>query len=157
MTTNHAEAATTSTAFVPIGPSRLVRMTVGPMTKILNPVIRRLAGRPHFRMAALIRHVGRRSGRRYETPAGARLSGNTFVIPLTFGSESDWSRNVRAAGGCSIRLNGVDYEATAPEVVSAAEAGPAVRSAFGPVVRASFRLLGIRQFLLLRLADRESE
>ena len=125
---------------------------MGPTTKVLNPVIRRLAGRPHFRMAALIRHVGRRSGRQYETPAGARLSGNTFVIPLTFGSDSDWSRNVRAAGGCSIRLNGLDYEATAPEVVSAAEAGPVVRSAFGPVVRASFRMLGIRQFLLLRLA-----
>lgn len=156
MATNHAEAATTRTAFVTIGPSRLVRMTVGPMTKILNPVIRRLAGRPHFRMAALIRHVGRRSGRRYETPAGARLSGDTFVIPLTFGSESDWSRNVRAAGGCSIRLNGVDHEATAPEVVSATEAGPVVRSAFGPLVRASFRMLGIRQFLLLRLADCES-
>jgi deazaflavin-dependent oxidoreductase (nitroreductase family) len=157
MTTNHAEAATASTAFVTIGPSRLVRMTVGPMTKILNPVIRRMAGRPHFRMAALIRHVGRRSGRRYETPAGARLSGDTFVIPLTFGSESDWSRNVRAADGCSIRLNGVDYEATAPEVVSATEAGPVARSAFGPLVRASFRLLGIRQFLLLRLAGCESE
>jgi hypothetical protein len=32
-----------------------------------------------------------------------------------------------------------------------------VRSAFGPLVRASFRLLGIRQFLLLRLAGCESE
>jgi deazaflavin-dependent oxidoreductase (nitroreductase family) len=152
MTTNHGEATVASTAFVPVGPSRLVRIAIGPMTKMLNPVIRKLAGRPHFRMAALIRHVGRRSGRRYETPAGARLTGDTFVIPLTFGSQSDWCRNVRAAGGCSIRLNGVDYEATAPEVVSAAEAAPVARSAFRRMERASFRMLGIKQFLLLRLA-----
>ena len=72
------------------------------------------------------------------------------MIPLTFGSGSDWSRNVRAAGGCSIRLNGADYEATAPEVVSKADARPVVRSAFSPVERAMFRMLGIKQFLLLQ-------
>jgi hypothetical protein len=51
---------------------------------------------------------------------------------------------VRAAGGCSIRLNGVDYEAAAPQVVSAAEARPVVRSAFSQMERASFRILGIK-------------
>jgi deazaflavin-dependent oxidoreductase (nitroreductase family) len=119
------------------------------MTKVLNPMIMKMAGRPHFRMAALIGHTGRKSGRQYQTPAGARLSGDTFVIPLTFGSGSDWSRNVRAAGGCSIRLNGVDYEATAPEVVSKADARTVIRAAFSPVERAMFRMLGIKQFLLL--------
>jgi hypothetical protein len=52
---------------------------------------------------------------------------------LTFGSQSGWSRNVEAAGGCSIRIDGKDYEATRPE-------------------RASYRLLGIRQFMLLQVA-----
>jgi hypothetical protein len=59
------------------------------MTKILNPLIRKLAGRGHFRMAAQIRHVGRRSGRPYVTPAGARLHGDAIVIPLTFGNRSE--------------------------------------------------------------------
>ena len=92
-----------------VGPSRFVRVVIGPMTKVLNPVMLKLAGRRHVMMAAQVRHVGRKSGRQYVTPVGARRAGDTFVIPLTFGNQSDWSRNVRAAGGCIIRLNGVDY------------------------------------------------
>jgi deazaflavin-dependent oxidoreductase (nitroreductase family) len=112
----------------------------------------KLAGRRHMRMAAQIRHVGRRSGRPYVTPAGARLTGDTFVIPLTFGNQSDWSRNVRAAGGCEIRLDGVDYRADRPQFVDGPEAMAVVRQAFGPAERAMFRVLGIRQYLLLRRA-----
>jgi hypothetical protein len=37
-------------------PSLFVRVVMGPMTKVLNPAIRRLAGRPHVQMAALVRH-----------------------------------------------------------------------------------------------------
>jgi deazaflavin-dependent oxidoreductase (nitroreductase family) len=136
-----------------VGPSRLVAIVMRPMTKMLNPAVAQLAGRRHFRMAAQIRHVGRRSGRQYVTPAGARLAGDTFVIPLTFGNQSDWSRNVRAAGGCEIRLNGITHRAVRPELVSGEQAGDAVRAAFGPVERAMFGMLGIRQYLLLHLAD----
>ena len=80
-----------------VRPSWLVAVVMSPLTKVLNPVMRKLAGGRHMRMAAEIRHVGRRSGRPYVTPAGARLTGDTFVIPLTFGNQSDWSRNVRAS------------------------------------------------------------
>ena len=133
-----------------VRPSLLVRVAMRPMTRVLNPLIRKFAGRRHFRMAAEIRHVGRKSGRAYVTPAGARVSGDVAVIPLTFGNQSDWSKNVRAAGGCSIRLNGIDYEAVMPEVVSRADAGPVIRSAFSTMERAQFKMLGIKQFLLLR-------
>jgi len=138
-----------------IGPALFVRMVVRPMTKVLNPLVGKLAGRKHFRMAAQIRHVGRRSGRQYVTPAGARLDGDVIVIPLTFGSRSDWAQNVRAAGGASIRLAGRDYTATNPELRVVADAQPLIRSAFSPFERASFGLLGIRQVLILavRSAD----
>jgi deazaflavin-dependent oxidoreductase (nitroreductase family) len=136
-----------------VRPSWLVAVVMGPLTKVLNPVMRKLAGRRHMRMAAEIRHVGRRSGRPYVTPAGARLTGDTFVIPLTFGNQSDWSRNVRAAGGCTIRLEGTEYRAVQPELADRNQAAPVVRAAFGPVERAIFRMLGIQQFLLLRRAD----
>jgi deazaflavin-dependent oxidoreductase (nitroreductase family) len=136
-----------------VRPSWLVAVVMGPLTKVLNPVMRKLAGRRHMRMAAEIRHVGRRSGRPYVTPAGARLTGDTFVIPLTFGNQSDWSRNVRAAGGCTIRLEGTEYRAVQPELADRNQAAPVVRAAFGPVERAMFRMLGIRQYLLLRRAD----
>jgi deazaflavin-dependent oxidoreductase (nitroreductase family) len=148
-------ASDTQAAIPPavVRPSWLVAVVMGPLTKVLNPVMRKLAGRRHMRMAAEIRHVGRRSGRPYVTPAGARLTGDTFVIPLTFGNQSDWSRNVRAAGGCTIRLEGTEYRAVQPELADRNQAAPVVRAAFGPVERAIFRMLGIQQFLLLRRAD----
>jgi deazaflavin-dependent oxidoreductase (nitroreductase family) len=133
----------------PVPPSLAVRVVMRPMTKLLNPLISKMAGRRHFRMAAEVHHTGRRSGRPYTTPAGARRNGETIVIPLTFGNQSDWARNVRAAGGCSIRLQGATYQATQPEFLSWQEAEPLLRSAFSAVERAGFRMLGIRQFLRL--------
>jgi hypothetical protein len=55
-------------------------------------------------------------------------------------------------GGCEIRVNGVDYRADRPQFVDGPEATAVVRQAFGPVERAMFRVLGIRQYLLLRRA-----
>jgi deazaflavin-dependent oxidoreductase (nitroreductase family) len=137
-----------------VRPSPLVRVVMGPMTRVLNPLVKKLAGRRHFMMAAQIHHVGRRSGRAYVTPASASLEGDLIVIPLTFGNQSDWSRNVRAAGGARIRLGGVDYQAVRPELVDRADARAVVRQAYGPFQRAAFRMLGIRQVMVLRLADR---
>jgi hypothetical protein len=152
MIMNTSKAAQTAPGTLPpAGPSLVVRIVMGPLTRLLNPLIRKLAGRRHFRMAAQIRHVGRRSGRQYVTPAGARLAGQEIVIPLTFGNRSDWAQNVLAAGGCSIRLAGRDYVAARPEILGREQARPLVRSAFSPAERASFRLLGIRQFLRLQV------
>lgn len=81
------------------------------------------------------------------TPVGARRAGDLVLIPLTFGSQSDWSRNVLAAGGCSLRLEGIDYRATAPALLSREEADSHIRAAFGRLERASLRMLGIQQFL----------
>ena len=101
-------------ALEPAGPSLIVKIVMRPMTKILNPLIVKLAGRRHFHMAAQIRHVGRRSGRTYTTPVSARRSGNAVLIALTFGNQSDWSRNVRSAGGASIRIEGEDSTSRNP-------------------------------------------
>ena len=107
------------------------------------------AGREGCQTAAQIRHTGRRSGRPYVTPASARRSGDVIVIPLTFGNQSDWVRNIVAAGRCSIRLDDQDYEATEPRFLSRDQAGELLRPMFSPVERASFRVLGIRQVLRL--------
>jgi len=135
----------------PVPPSLFVRVAMRPMTKGLNPLMRKLAGRRHIRMAAQIRHAGRASGRAYVTSVGARVSGDVAMIPLTFGNQSDWSKNVRAAGGCSIRVDGQDYDATEPEFVERADAGALLRLVFGPVMRGGFRLLGIKQYLRLHV------
>jgi len=139
----------------PVAPSRMVRMAMRPMTRVLNPLILKLAGRPRFRMAAQLQHVGRRSGRTYTTPVSARLSGDMVLIALTFGNQSDWSRNVLAAGGCSIRIEGKDYSLTQPQYLTRQEAMPLVAAAFSPFERAGFRVLGIRQILCLRLVHEQ--
>ena len=82
----------TAGALKPVGPSLIVKIVMRPMTKMLNPLIVKLAGRRHFHMAAQIRHVGRRSKRTYTTPVSARRSGDMIVIALTFGNQSDWLR-----------------------------------------------------------------
>ena len=106
----------TRTKSQPAYPSPLVRHVVRPMTRVLNPAIRRLAGRRHPALARL-EHRGRRSGREYVTPVSAHLTGDTFLVPLTFGDRSDWCRNVLEAGGCSIRWRGRDHRAVNPRVV----------------------------------------
>jgi deazaflavin-dependent oxidoreductase (nitroreductase family) len=134
---------------LPVRPSWVVRNIMRPLTRTLNPVSVKMAGRPGFRMAGRLHHVGRRSGAHYVTPVGARIKNDHVLIPLTFGNQSDWSRNVLAAGRCCLRLEGVDYEASAPALVSREEADPDVRAAFGRLERSSMRMLGIRQFLRL--------
>lgn len=143
---------TINPAVVPVGPSRFVRLVMGPMTKILNPVVATLAGRRHFPMAAQFHHVGRHTGKPYVTSVGASVQGAAVLIPLTFGNRSDWTRNVRAAGQCTLRLNGKVYQAVTPEFIDAAHAAPLIRGAFGPMQRLAFRLLGIQQFIQLQLA-----
>ena len=139
----------------PTRPSAFVRIVMRPMTHVFNPFIRRLAGGRHMGMAAQIHHRGRRSGRTYVTPASARLDGSTFWIPLTFGTDSDWCRNVRAAGQCTIRWKGVDYEAARPVVVNRATALSAAAGSFKRRERAMMRMIGIKQFLRMDLVERE--
>jgi deazaflavin-dependent oxidoreductase (nitroreductase family) len=141
----------------PVGPSPFVKMVMRPMTKMLNPLMVKLAGRRYFGMAAQIRHVGRRSGRTYTTPVSARRSGDIVVIALTFGNQSDWSRNVRAAGGASIRIKGEGYDVKRPQVMSRQEAKPLVQAAFSPMNRAGFRMLGIKQVMTLRVVSAEHQ
>jgi deazaflavin-dependent oxidoreductase (nitroreductase family) len=142
-------------ALEPVGPSPIVKIVMRPMTKMLNPLIVKLAGGRHFGMAAQIRHVGRRSGRTYTTPVSARRSGDMVAIALTFGNQSDWSRNVRSAGGGKIRIKGEDYDLTQPQVMSRQEAKPLVQAAFSPMERAGFRMLGIKQVMVLRVVSAE--
>jgi len=137
----------------PLGPAPFVRVVMGPMTKKLNRVLVRFAGGKHFNMAAQIKHIGRRSGKVYVTPVSARLAGDVAVVPLTFGNQSDWARNVQAAGGGAIRLGGLDYVATGPEYLSRSAARPLTSVAFNPVQRAMFRALGIRQFMILHVSQ----
>ena len=58
----------------------------------LNPLTRTLA-RASFGPFSIIRHVGRRSGKHYETPIIVQPSDGGFVFALTYGPDVDWYKN----------------------------------------------------------------
>jgi deazaflavin-dependent oxidoreductase (nitroreductase family) len=86
-------------------------------TRRFNRVAVHLAGHRLMPVWAVLRHRGRRSGKPYATPVTVIPTDTTFVIGLPWGRGTDWVRNVRAAGGCTIRWKGVDYTCTAPTFV----------------------------------------
>lgn len=104
-------------------------------------------------MVAAIHHVGRRSVKSYVTPVNARVNGNVAIVPLTPGNQSDWVRNVRAAGNCWIRANGKHHHAVRPEILNWADAKPVVRATFNPLQRRGLRSLGIKQFMRLDITS----
>ena len=85
--------------------------------KQFNKVAVRLAGHRLFPLWAVLRHRGRNSGRQYTVPVAVIPTETTFIIALPWGRGTDWVRNVRAAGGCTIRWRGLDYECTEPTFV----------------------------------------
>ena len=55
---------------------------------------------------AIVSHVGRKSGRPYRTPVNAFRTDDGYIIALTYGAESDWVKNVLAAGSCELQTRG---------------------------------------------------
>jgi deazaflavin-dependent oxidoreductase (nitroreductase family) len=42
----------------------------------------------------MVHHVGRKSGQSYAIPVNVFRQGDAWIIALTYGSESDWVKNV---------------------------------------------------------------
>ena len=117
----------------------------------LNPLTRRLA-RSSFGPFTLVRHVGRRSGKLYETPIMVGPVKDGFVIELTYGPDVDWHKNVLAAGGCTVVWHGKEYEIDQIEPLDA-ETG---RAAFPRPQRLILRLLGKKHFEKMKLRSEAS-
>jgi deazaflavin-dependent oxidoreductase (nitroreductase family) len=79
--------------------------------RFLNPVMLRVA--TGVGPMAVVRHVGRRSGREYRTPvfAFAYRDGSDVrvVLALTYGPDVDWLHNVEAAGWFVLERRGEEY------------------------------------------------
>lgn len=99
---------------------RLIKaFTRGRATKWYADFTREIAGKPHSPYARLS-HVGRRSGRPYQTVAATTAYGDGFVLPLVYGRQCDWCQNTLAAGNATLAWHGQTYELERPEVISAA-------------------------------------
>ncbi len=68
---------------------------------------------------AVLHHTGRRSGKEYTTPVVAITIPDGFILPLPYGTDVDWLRNLLAAGRATIRNAGVLYEVSRPEITDA--------------------------------------
>ena len=52
---------------------------------------------------AMLTHRGRKSARLYEIPVNVFGRPDGYRFALTYGADTDWVKNVLAAGGCTIR------------------------------------------------------
>lgn len=74
----------------------------------------------------VLTHVGRTSGTTYRSPLDAHPVEGGYRFILVYGSESDWVRNVLAAGHARLTIEGEDVELTAPRLVDGEEAWAAL-------------------------------
>src|SRR5256712_8219752 len=130
-------------------------LTLGPrarnairfVARFVNPLTLLVAGRSWMRIVGVIHHRGRKTGRIYATPLGMRRTGDSFVMPLTFGDSAAWYRNVSASGSCEVTYMGRNYTLTEPEVIDYETAAPA----FPRYELLQFRFVGIAQYLRMRI------
>lgn len=109
-----------------------------------RPIELRTAGEPGA-AAAVIRHLGRRSGAPYATPIGVYPMDDDFLVYLPYGPDVDWLRNIRAAGSAELRVDGRTHRVT-PQIVEPVEALPYLSKRDRGVAR----LFGVTDFLALR-------
>ncbi len=118
------------------------------LSNTLNRLTTRLArsGRGPF---SLIRHVGRRSGKTYETPLILARVPDGFVAELTYGTDVNWYRNIVAAGECVIIYSGAEYRI---DRIEPCDRDIGIR-AFGYPAALVLRVLQRHEFRLLHTAS----
>jgi deazaflavin-dependent oxidoreductase (nitroreductase family) len=112
----------------------------------LNRVIRRVA--PWMPGFGVVVHRGRRSGRRYETPVNVFPAAGGYLLALTYGRDTDWVKNVLAAGGCELRTRGRTVRLDSPRLYH-----DETRRGIRPFERQMLRAIGVADFLSLRTAQ----
>jgi deazaflavin-dependent oxidoreductase (nitroreductase family) len=116
---------------------------------VANPLIGRVvSATPGF---GAVVHRGRRSGREYRTPVMVFRDGERYVFALPYGRESDWARNVLAAGGCDLLSRGRRVHLAEPRLRE--DASPGVP----PFVRGVLRRLGHTEYLTLHPSDSKED
>ena len=117
---------------------------VGRLNKAgLNRVVIHVA--PWMPGLGLIVHRGRRSGREYRTPVEVFATQGGFIVALTYGPDTDWLRNIQAAGSGELRTGGQVFQVSEPRVYHDPE-----RAGIRAGERQMLRLLGVADFVHLK-------
>lgn len=110
---------------------------------VTNPVMRTFAWL--VPPLAVVHHAGRRSGRPYRTPVLAFPSAAGFVIPMTYGRDVDWARNLVHAHGGEVEQRGRRVAVRNPRIVAFGAAEKHLPGA----VRGFFRAVDLPGYVLL--------
>ncbi|MDJ0767942.1 MAG: nitroreductase/quinone reductase family protein [Ilumatobacter sp.] len=116
--------------------------------EVWNPRQMETAGKPGA-WASIIRHVGRNSGREYETPVVAVHTDDGFVIALPYGHHADWLKNVMAQGSATLVHEGEAHHLDHAVIVPIED----VNHHFPEKEQQTHLMFGIDQALVLREAD----
>ena len=111
----------------------------------LNRVTRHIA--PWAPGLGVVIHRGRRSGRLYQTPVSVFAAKDGYVFALTYGPDTDWVKNVLAAGGCELQTRGRVIRLVSPRLFR-----DEARRDIRPLERQVLRVIGVADFLSLRTA-----
>jgi deazaflavin-dependent oxidoreductase (nitroreductase family) len=114
---------------------------------VINPVMLQFSGRSGH--SAVVHHLGRRSGTRYVTPVMAHQTQQDVIIPLPYGTEVDWLRNLRAVGQAVVDLEGHSLRVDEPAVVDIDDVVDLLPASMVRTVRFN----GAREALRLRVSE----
>lgn len=111
--------------------------------RFVNPVVEPLAG--YLPLWSAVDHVGRRTGKQYRTPVTAFATSDGVAVLLPYGADTDWVRNLQAAGSGKVVVDGRSLLVENPRVVPVAEALDTMRDPW----RRLLRVLPVQSALLL--------
>lgn len=120
---------------IPKAIARFNRVGLNRVTKLFAPWM------PGF---GVVVHRGRRSGRTYRTPVNVFPKSDGYVFALTYGPDTDWVKNVQAAGGCELQTRGRRVRLVSPHLFRDESRGD-----IPFVPRQILRLIGVCDFLAL--------
>jgi deazaflavin-dependent oxidoreductase (nitroreductase family) len=92
--------------------------------RITNPLAVRFGG--WAPLNGTLEHVGRKSGKTYQTPLNIFETADGFVVPIGYGVESHWVQNALAGGPLTVHKAGRTIPIVDARIVSKADAEPLV-------------------------------
>lgn len=129
-----------------------LRWQVGPVLDFIrrmnksvsNPRVMRTAGTTETE-TSVIEHVGRTSGRAYQTPIDVIPTATGLMVALPYGTRADWVRNVLAAGSATVVTQGERVDVDRPSFVAIADVAHMIPKR----TMRMLRLFGVTQLLHL--------
>jgi deazaflavin-dependent oxidoreductase (nitroreductase family) len=85
---------------------------------------------------AIVHHVGRKTGRAYSSPVIAFQRAHGAVIPMTYGRDVDWARNIVRTKECTLEQMGHRVTLRNPRIVGFDRARDQLPAALRPLFRA---------------------